>query len=248
MRDPSCIRHRQRLARASYHPGSAHAVAWRPRCLLAQQMYPLVPGYLPECEPLPGNPQTYPRTAAYVSAIQLDSSDFRDRCFVIGAMRFGDNWFHGGDIVHLLEDVAGIRIRSNQLVRHIGPRLYIIHRLLICRYDAIFPAGLDGHVRERHPLLHRQIEYRLAIELQRTVRSAFEPDVTNDAENQIFGHQPGGSVPSNTKRIVSGTFTQIFPVPMINAASVLPTPWKTCRMHLRCTSDCPSRRARCLGD
>ncbi len=39
-----------------------------------------------------------------------------------------------------------------------------------------------------------------------------------------FAIRYGGRLPSKTNFIVSGTFTHILPVPMISAASVLPTP------------------------
>ena len=65
---------------------------------------------------------------------------------------------------------------------------------------------------------------RLAAELHGLVRAAVDADLADQVEDHVLAIRYDGNSPSNTKRIVGGTFTSSFPVPRMNAASVLPMP------------------------
>ena len=59
---------------------------------------------------------------------------------------------------------------------------------LVVLKNAVFAAGLDGHVGDGHAVVHRQAGRARAVELHRAVGRAVESDLANHVQDDVLGH------------------------------------------------------------
>jgi len=68
--------------------------------------------------------------------------------------------------------------------------VYIVKRRLVRREDAVLAARLDGHVCDRHPVVHVHRRGAGAFPLHRAVGRAVEADVADHVQDHVLGHHP----------------------------------------------------------
>ena len=103
-------------------------------------------------------------------------------------MRFRHYRFHLTGIVGLLEKILGIVIRMINFVRRIGSLPDIVESHIIRFDDAIFPACFNRHVAQGHALFHGKLHDRVTPPFHRPVGRAIHPDIANNTEDHILGH------------------------------------------------------------
>ena len=117
---------------------------------------------------------------------------------------------------------AGVALEENGLPP--GPALHVGAGGLVGLHDPVFRPRLDGHVRHREPVRHGKPAEGISAELESAVQRPLDADLADEAKDQVLSAhvRPQGSLYST--RIVGGTRSQISPVAITAAMSVLPTP------------------------
>jgi hypothetical protein len=125
---------------------------------------------------------------ADVGAREPRAAHLRDGRLVVGRVRFGHHGLQVGAFVAPDAVVFGVRVVVERREIVVGALAHVVEGDLVGLDDAVLAAAFDHHVGQGHAALHIHVHHAVTGEFHRTVGGPIHPDISDDLEDEVLGH------------------------------------------------------------